>query len=273
MTLSAITQIAPEDNLDTFENLLKSISFADNITVYAMEMKEDRGLLQLAKNYNLNLIFIARPASRVVEEIRAQQVRDAKGDWVLIMDFDEVITPQLQGEIVAIIKSPSPSPAYKLPRLNFSLGYPLKYGGWGTDYVVRLFRKADFLDWPTDIHSTPTLRGELGQLRNHMEHHKDQSLEYIVNKTDRYTDKEAEQYYDGEMAPVTSLTLLRKLKMEMVRRGIFKAGLLDGKIGLIQSIYQGFSVFMSYAKLFEMQQHPENPEHAEGLFEKQQGQR
>jgi hypothetical protein len=258
MTLSVVTQIAPEDNLDTFENLLKSISFADNITVYAMEMEGDKDLLKLAKDYNLNIIFIARPASRVVEEIRAQQVREAKGDWVLVMDFDEVITPALRDEIKTIVGLPPRSSlersgAYSIARQNFSLGYPLKRGGWGTDYVIRLFRKVNFLDWPTDIHSTPTFRGELGQLRNHMEHHKDQSLEYIVSKTDRYTDKEAEQYYDGEMAPVTSLTLLRKLKMEMIRRGIFKAGLFDGKIGLIQSIYQGFSVFLSYAKLYELQ--------------------
>lgn len=253
MTLSVVTQIAPEDNLGTFINLLNSISFADKITVYAMEMKGSKDLLKLAKSRNLDLIFINRPKSRVVEEIRAEQVKNASGDWVLVMDFDELITKKLQIEIKQIISSSSVFTAYRVPRKNFSLGYPLKHGGWGTDYVIRLFKRDQFLDWPTDIHSTPTFNGTLGTLTNSMEHHKDQSLEYIVNKTNRYTDKEADQYYEGGMAEVTSFTLLRKLKMEMIRRGIFKGGLLDGKIGLIQSIYQGFSVFTSYAKLYEKQ--------------------
>jgi len=251
MTLSVVTQIAPEDNIETFENMLRSISFADNIKVYVMDMKKNKKLLQYTKQYNLHLTHISTPT--VVEAIRAQQVHDVTGDWVLIMDFDEVITQKLADEIKNTISNSDSYSAYAIPRLNFSLSYPLSHGGWGTDYVIRLFKKDQFLDWPTDIHSTPTFKGDLGNLKNSMEHHKDQSLEYIVKKTNRYTDKEATQYYDGDMAPVTPLTLLRKLHMEMIRRGLLKRGLLDGKIGLIQSIYQGFSVFMSYAKLYELQ--------------------
>jgi outer membrane receptor for ferric coprogen and ferric-rhodotorulic acid len=86
-----------------------------------------------------------------------------------------------------------------------------------------------------------------------MQHHKDESLEQMVTKTNRYSDIEAQQFYDGSMAPVTGLTLMRKWWMETLRRGIFKKGLLDPKIGLIQSMYQGFSVYISYAKLYEKQ--------------------
>lgn len=86
-----------------------------------------------------------------------------------------------------------------------------------------------------------------------MEHHKDDSLEQMVEKTNRYSDIEATQFYAGNMARVTPLTLMRKWWMESFRRGLFKRGLLDGRIGLIQSLYQGFSVLISYAKLYEKQ--------------------
>jgi hypothetical protein len=87
-----------------------------------------------------------------------------------------------------------------------------------------------------------------------MEHHKDASLSQMVTKTNRYSDIESQQFYDGGLPPVTALTLIRKTGMEVFRRYILKLGFLDGRIGVVQAIYQGFSVFISYAKLFEKQQ-------------------
>lgn len=252
--LSVSTQLADEDSLGQFKDCLASVNFADEILLYALDYHDLPKLQALKDDYpQLKIIKVDKP--KVIEYLRARQVKDAKGDWVLIMDFDEIITSPLKQEIIQTISKKSPQyTTYAIARQNFSLGYPLKYGGWGTDYVIRLFKKADFIDWPTDIHSTPIFKGELGKLESHMEHHKDESLEYIVNKTNRYTDQEAKQFYEGNLPHVTSLTLLRKLHMEMIRRGILRGGLLDGKIGIIQSIYQGFSVFLSWAKLYEKQQ-------------------
>jgi len=253
--LSVSTVFAPGDSLPSFKRMLESVKFADHLQIYAMALKQDKTLALLADKYHAQVIHVDKPL--VVEYIRERQVKEALGDWVLIMDMDEVVTPALEAEIQSIAKSPNPPPesAYAIPRRNFSLGYPLKHGGWGTDYVIRLFRKSAFLTWPKEIHSTPTFQGQLGTLNNYLEHHKDESLEYIVDKTNRYSDQEAAQFYAGSLPPVTSFTLLRKLKMEMIRRGLIRGGILDGRIGVIQSIYQGFSVFLSYAKLFELQQH------------------
>lgn len=248
--LSVSTQIVSEDSLVTFEAMLKSVNFADELIIFNMG-RTDEQAIALFKRFKANVINVKRP--KIVEEIRDRQVREAGGDWVLIMDFDEVITDGLRGEIEAITKNRASCSAYLIGRDNYSLGYPMTHGGWERDYVVRLFRKADFVSWPTEIHSTPIVKGTMIRTTKAMEHHKDASLDQMVIKTNRYSDIEAAQFLSGKLPPVTSLTLIRKWWMESFRRGILKHGLLDGRIGLIQSLYQGYSVFISYAKLYELQ--------------------
>lgn len=249
--LSVSTQVSQEDSLTLFESMLKSISFADELVVFNLG-RDDDVAHALFQKYATRIINVKTP--KVVEEIRTRQVQECRGDWVLIMDYDEIIPPPLQKEIQSKISSPQSNiSAYSLSRENFSLGYPLHHGGWERDYVVRLLRRADFLAWPQEIHSLPQFKGELGKLTHAMEHHKDASLEQMVTKTNRYSDIEASQFFVGHLPPVNGLTLIRKWWMESFRRAILKGGILDPKIGLIQSIYQGFSVFISYAKLYEKQ--------------------
>lgn len=253
--LSVSTQIAEEDSLLTFESMLKSVSFAEELLIFNME-RTDAASQALFEKYKARVINVKTP--KVVESIRERQVKEASGDWVLIMDYDEIIPVDLQGEILAITDNLASCSAYAIGRDNYSLGYPMKHGGWGRDYVVRLVRKVDFISWPTNIHSAPVVKGSTIKTTKAMEHHKDESLEQMVAKTNRYSDIESTQFYEGKLAPVTALTLIRKWWMESFRRGIQKGGLLDGRIGLIQSLYQGYSVFISYAKLYELQTQTKN---------------
>lgn len=249
--LSVSTQLAREDDLAVFATMLKSVAFADELLVFNMERTDD-AFTKLCQKYSARVVTIKTP--KIVELIRARQVNEAKGDWVLIMDFDEVITSELSHEIKIITGAKTaPHSAYSIKRRNFSLGYPLRHGGWGDDYVPRLFRRNEFISWPTEIHSLPQFNGSLGNLVHYMEHHKDASLAQMVAKTNRYSDIEARQFFAGGLPQVTPLTLLRKSSMEFIRRYILKLGLLDGVIGLLQSMYQGYSVFITYAKLYELQ--------------------
>ncbi len=248
--LSVSTQIAKEDSLATFEEMLKSVSFADELIIFNME-RTDSAVLNLFKKYKARVINVNTP--KVVEFIRSRQVKEASGDWVLVMDYDEVIPEELQNEILAIIENKASCSAYAIPRDNFSLGYKLSHGGWNRDYVVRLIQKSQFISWPTNIHSTPVVKGSTIKTVHAMEHHKDASLAQMVEKTNRYSDIEAELFFKGGLAQVTPVTLLRKSILEFIRRYFQKLGFLDGKIGLFQSLYQGYSVFITYSKLYELQ--------------------
>ncbi|MFH2019547.1 MAG: hypothetical protein ABII80_02960 [bacterium] len=248
MTLSVSTQLAQCDDLKLFEVMLKSVSFADEIIVFNME-RTDKEALALFAKYKARVIEVKPPI--IVEEIRTREVLEAKNNWVLVMDFDELIPPALKEEILTVIKD-KPA-AYTIKRRNFSLGFPLRYGGWGDDYVARVFHKSIFVDWPTNIHSTPKIRGEYNKLDNFMEHHKDANLTQMVEKTNRYSEIEAKLFFEGNLPPVTCFTLIRKSTMEFIRRYFLKLGVLDGTIGLIQSLYQSYSIFVTYAKLYELQ--------------------
>jgi hypothetical protein len=250
--LSVSTQIAREDSLATFEAMLKSVSFADELVIFNLE-RTDPETLKLFKKFKAKVIDTKIPEVKIVEYIRDAEVQATSGDWVLIMDYDEIITHELKGEIQAIVSNLASCSAYALGRDNYSLGYPMKHGGWERDYVIRLIRKADFISWPTNIHSSPLVKGSVIKTLHAMAHHKDASLAQMVEKTNRYSDIESELFFEGGLPPVTQLTLIRKWWMESIRRGIFRLGLLDKKIGLIQSLYQGFSAFISYAKLYELQ--------------------
>ena len=249
--LSVSTQIARGDSLAQFTSMLRSVAFADELIIFNMERTDDAAI-KLFAQYKAKVIDVKTPT--IVESIRERQVKEASGDWVLVMDYDEIIPVELAGEIGAIVGNRASCSAYGVGRDNYSLGYPLRRGGWERDYVVRLIRKADFISWPKNIHSSPVVKGTTIKTTRAMEHHKDASLEQMVVKTNRYSAIEADQFFAGNMAPVTAFTLMRKSWMETIRRGIFKKGLLDQRIGLIQSLYQGYSVFISYAKLYELQQ-------------------
>jgi len=248
--LSVSTQITTQDSLSIFEAMLRSVSFSHELIIFNMERK-DQEALSLFHKYKAKIINVKIP--KIVEEIRDRQIKEASGDWVLVMDYDEIIPEVLQGEILSIIDNKASCPAYSIGRDNYSLGYPLKHGGWERDYVVRLIQKSRFISWPTNIHSAPQVKGLIIKTINSMEHHKDESLKQMVAKTDRYSTIEAEQFFAGNMKPVTPLILIRKWCMEVIRRGLLKGGFFDSKIGLIQSLYQGYSVFISYAKLYELQ--------------------
>lgn len=248
--LTVSTQISKDDSLTTFENMLKSVAFAKELIIFNME-RSDKEAHKIFAKYHAIVIDVKTP--KIVEAIRQRQIEESKGDWVLIMDGDEVITQELAGEIQAITQNLASCPAYAIGRDNFSLGYPMRHGGWERDYVVRLVKKSAFISWPTTIHSSPIVKGSIIKTTCAMEHHKDDSLEQMVAKTNRYSDIEAVQFLAGGLPRVTVLTLLRKSIMEFIRRYFLKKGFLDGKIGLFQSLYQGYSVFISYSKLYDLQ--------------------
>lgn len=251
LMLTVSTQIAKEDDLSVFGRMLDSVSFADELLIFNMD-REDSAAKKLFTKYGARVINIKTP--KVVEEIRQRQIEECNSDWVQVMDYDEVIPEILAQEIKNITNSKKKTfSAYYITRRNYSLGYPLKRGGFGDDLVPRLFFKPDFVSWPKEIHGMPKVNGEIGNLVNPMEHHKDASLTQMITKTNRYTDVEARQFFEAGFARVTQLTLLRKTIMEFIRRYIIKAGFLDGRIGIIQALYQSYAIYLRYAKLYELQ--------------------
>ncbi len=223
-----------------------------NISVAIFTQKDDpqiKDCLSSVKNLTKEIVFIY-PNSKIVETVRNQGIKKSKTDWVLFLDVDERATDELIEEIKNI-KEEENVGGYKIPRKNiFNKKKWLRFGGWWPDYQIRLINKKKFVDWPKIIHSTPIIQGKIKTLKNPLLHYFHSDLEKMVEKTLVFEDIESDLLFQAKRKANT-LIFFRKFFGEIYRRLIKNLGFLDGKIGIIESIYQAFSKTITYIFLYE----------------------
>jgi glycosyltransferase involved in cell wall biosynthesis len=230
---------------------------SENIIVIDMESTDKT--VEIAKSMGAEIKTFKY--SKYVEPARAFGISQAKTDWVLILDADERITQEIAQEINEILtKTMSTTDVgeknnlishYRISRKNiFGRKKWLKHGGWWPDYQIRLFNKRYLKDWSTRIHSTPVFEGKCSYLSNPLIHYFHGNLEEMVYKTMIYEEIEAELLFQARR-PVNTLIFFRKFFGELFRRLILKMGFLDGKYGVIESLYQAYSKTITYIFLYE----------------------
>lgn len=176
----------------------------------------------------------------------------AKGDWIFYLDSDELVSSELVKEIKRTVKTGEFS-AYAFARKNIILGKWMKYGGWYPDYVERLFRKKDLTTWVGDLHERPVYNGSLGYLENPLTHLKHDNLEEMVEKTNKWSEVEAELLFDSKHPKMSWWRFWRVMFTEFMYRMVSLRGFQDRTEGFIYGMYQMWSKFLTYAKLWEMQ--------------------
>jgi glycosyltransferase involved in cell wall biosynthesis len=177
----------------------------------------------------------------------------ARCPWVLSLDADEVVSPELAREIAAL-DDRAPFAGYRIPRLNHYFGRPLRYGGQFPDYQLRLFKKSlgRYNDRP--VHESVELQGAAGRLSGALLHFSYDTLADYFAKFSRYTDLEAARLLEaGEKPGPWSLILhlLVRPATKFIRRYFFKLGFLDGVPGLLAALFNSFAIIVSYAKAWE----------------------
>lgn len=184
----------------------------------------------------------------------------AKGDWILYVDADERVTPELQKEIQNTLAhhaepdSASSFSAYAIPRKNIIFGREFKHSGQRPDYVKRLFKKDNLKGWKGDLHEEPVLKEEnLGHLKNSLIHLKPDDLSVMIDKTNWWSEIEAKLMYDLSHPPMNIPRFTTAILRETWKQFIIYKCFLDGIPGIIYGTYQVYSRFISYAKLWEMQ--------------------
>jgi len=173
----------------------------------------------------------------------------AAHDWILFVDADERVTPELAAEVRQTVQQPEHD-GYFVPRFNYIFGKVIRHTGWYPDYQMRLLdRRQARYDEDVPVHEVVRLvRGQPGYLRQHFVHHNYQSLRQFFRKQERYSDFEAQQLRAG--GPVPARSLLSMPVREFARRYWQLQGYRDGGHGLLLSLLMAYFTFRRYQKCF-----------------------
>lgn len=238
---------------------LKSVKWADEIIVVDHE-SEDK-TLEVVKKLGIKNIIHA-PKESNFSDRRNLGVKSASGEWLLYVDSDERVTPELKNEIIAVcnqLSAVSGFAAYAIPRKNIRLTKVLYHGGWWPDYVLRLMRKDKLIKWEGELHEQPKIDGEVGKLKEAFIHFSHRgSMEHKFQTTINWSKIEAQKMFDAGHPPMNTPRFLSAMWREFYKRMIKYQAWRDGTEGVMEAVYQVFSVFLSYARLWEMQNQVKN---------------
>ena len=184
-------------------------------------------------------------------------IQKAVGEWILSLDADEEVSPELAQEIVALLAGEPQFAAYRIPRLNHFLGAPLRHGGYWPDPKLRLFRRgaASFEERP--VHETMHSSGPVGQLKGHLIHHCYPTIEDYREHMDRYSSLAAAALNAsgraGRSWPWYVWNAVLNPAATFFYNYVFRLGFLDGRAGLLQHLNHSVYIHWKYAKAWEKQ--------------------
>lgn len=226
---------------------LESVKWADEIIILDNGSKDET--LEIAKKYTERVFEYS---DLDFASIRNEGMKKAKGEWVMYVDSDERVLLPLKEEIESLIKSSQYS-AYAISRKNVILGQEVNYGPYKKDWVIRLFKKINFERWSGKVHESAHFKGKLGFLKNPLLHLTHRDVDQIVLKSLEWSKIDAKLRYGSNHPKMSGWRFIRILFSELFNQGIKRQGFFNGTIGVIDSILQTFSMFMTYVRLWQMQ--------------------
>ncbi len=194
---------------------------------------------------------------------KKEGVGRASGKWIISLDADEELSPELAEEIDGIIQRENEYDGYYIKRKTNFLGRWIYHCGWYPDYLLRLFKKAngDFND--SVVHEKVVLNGTAGYLKGEILHYSYKSIEQYFEKFNNYTTMGAEEAYkSGKSAEWYHIAF--KPPVAFIKYYIMKLGFLDGLEGFIISVLSAAAVMVKYAKLKEIIRQEESGDSRDG---------
>jgi glycosyltransferase involved in cell wall biosynthesis len=221
---------------------LESVAWADEIVVLDSSSDETPAI---CARYGARVTTSTEWPGFGPQKNRAMDL--ASGDWLLSIDADERLTPELRAEIEQVLAAPD-AEAYEMPRLSSYLGQPMRHGGWWPDHVTRLFRRGAARFNDAKVHEALQVQGRTGRLRNHLVHHSFRSVEQVIAKMDSYSSYAAAGMAErGRSANLTSAVLHGLFAF--LRTYVLRAGFLDGRLGFVLAVSNAEGAYYKYLKL------------------------
>jgi len=179
-------------------------------------------------------------------------------EWVLIIDADERVTPELTREIKQLLREDPPHDAYWIRRENFFLGHRIRYSGWNNDRVVRLIRRDACVYFQRPVHEKMNvLSGKVSTLKHPMQHYTAWDLEHFVAKQNNYSTRGAVAMRTMGKHTSLAFTLVHS-PFRFLQLYLLRGGFLDGYPGLMVCGITAFYTFLKDIKLWGLT-HTKNP--------------
>lgn len=230
------------------EQVLEAVKDFDEIVICDMESTDNT--LKIAKKYKCRVISFPKGNNVSAEPARTFAIQSASNHWVLVVDADEIVTPELKNYLYDRICSKDCPQGLYIPRRNMFLG---KYErGFTADHQLRFFIKEGTV-WPPFVHTFPKVQGRVDKIPANSQnicicHLADESIAQITDKNNRYSDGEVSKKRNKKYGIVS---LLFKPQWKFFSEYILHGGFLNGTRGLIKAGIKATYQFTLIAKIIE----------------------
>jgi glycosyltransferase involved in cell wall biosynthesis len=225
---------------------LASLAWADEIVVVDSESTDDT--VAIARRYTDRVIV--RPWPGFVDQ-KNHAASLATYDWILSIDADERVTPELAQEIRTSLEAPA-CEAFQMPRVTWHLGRWVRSTDWYPDRQLRLYDRRRARWTGRYVHEGLAVDGRVGDLRHELQHFPFRDIADHLATINKYTTDAARQMQEaGRHA--TLADLLVQGPLAFLRNYIARGGAADGAAGAVISAMNAYYVFLKFAKLWELQ--------------------
>ena len=242
LNLSAIIPTYNEES--NICDAIKSVDFADEILIVdsfstdrTVEIAEKCGAKVVQHEY----LTPAKQKNWIIPQ--------AKNKWVLLIDADERISPDLRKEIIETVKSDGDKVGYWIFRTNYFQGKLIRFSGLQRDKVMRLIQKDNCVYDNKHVHEEIIANGKVGYLQNKILHNTYKSLDTYIEKLNYYADLQVLDI-EHRVGKITAFHLIIKPFFRFIHHFVFRFGFLDGLAGLTISLLYAYAVRLRYFKLW-----------------------
>jgi glycosyltransferase involved in cell wall biosynthesis len=225
---------------------LESVAWAQEIVVLDAE-STDR-TTEIARRFT-SKVFVRRwPGFAAQKNFALTHVTQP---WVLSLDADEEVSPELRADIEGVLAADGPLDGYFVPRKNFFLGRWIRHGRWFPDYQLRLFRRGRGAFRPVSVHEGLAVEGRVGYLKAPLLHQSYRGIDDFVERANRYSSLAAQDLVQHERR-ISAVHLLARPLARFCSMYLVHRGFLDGRHGLLLASLYSYYVFLRYAKAWEL---------------------
>ncbi len=248
MRLSVI--VITKDEAGSIRPCLESVSWADEIVVVDSGSSDDTAAI--CREYTDKVTVTDWPGFGP-QKNRALDA--ARGEWVLSLDADERVSPELRAEIEAAMADPGAAAAFRMPRSSSYCGRFMRHGGWWPDYVTRLFRRGRARFSDDLVHERLVVDGEVGSLSSPLLHEAFRDPEEVLQKVNAYSSAGARMMAQRGRKATLAGAVARGL-WSFLRSYVLRAGFLDGREGFMLAVSNAEGTYYRYLKLMLLTDKP-----------------